>query len=111
MQASNIRQFPRRPGFRSPVSRRRCKLRTGNGDLMVVLRSVSAAGAFVEIEGTVALDASVVLMHPEAGQISAQVARVGREGAALTFDVGPQATTFALAAMCADMTVRASEGA
>jgi hypothetical protein len=107
MQADNISLFPTVSRAGRYGSRRVCTVRGAGGELAVVLCSVSATGAFVETEGSMLIGSSVTLLHPEAGGIAARVARVARDGAALAFTPGEQATTFALAAMCADMTIRA----
>ena len=107
MQADNIRQFPRAPQGR-PNGRARCTVRATGRDIPAVLRSVSALGAYVETDpGAIAVDTTVMLLHPEAGQIAARVDRVSGRGATLAFMVGQHAATFALAALCAAMTMRA----
>lgn len=106
MHADNVRQFPdRRTGPRYE-SGRRCALRIDGAEHPGTLRNVSAAGAFVETARPVAVGDILTLLHPEAGQIAAHVTRVAADGAALAFTVGEHAVTFALAAICADMTVR-----
>jgi hypothetical protein len=107
MHADNIRHFPASPPAKRCRGDRRCTLRAHGGDIAVVLRNVSAAGAFVETGDAVPVGSRVLLVHPEAGPIEARVTRVADDGAALAFNVGVRASTFALAAICADMTVRA----
>lgn len=83
-------------------------LRTGDGEYPAILRRVSAAGAFVETSPVIGIDDDVVLLHPEAGQIRGRAVRLARDGAAIAFTFGEQAATFALAAICAEMTVTES---
>ena len=71
-----------------------------------MLRNISVAGAFVETERVFSIGDTIMLLHPEAGEISAGVVRLARDGAALAFTLGEQAATFALSAICADMTIR-----
>lgn len=106
MHADNIRYIPVRGARPDRIAGRPCALRVGGAEIVGTLRNVSAAGAFVEIDRSIDIDEVVTLLHPEAGQIRGRVVRIARDGAALAFTVGEQATTFALAAMCSDMTVR-----
>lgn len=104
MISNNIREFPLHNAARIR-SGRFCTLHAAGEDLSVSLRDVSAAGAFVETEHVLRIDEQVVLSHPIAGAIRARVVRVGRDGAALRFVVGEDAATFALASLCAGMTI------
>ena len=107
MHADNIRNFPERRVDLRYASNRRCTLRVDGSEYDGMLRNISAAGAFVETQRALGIDEIVTLLHPEAGQISARVVRLARDGAALAFAAGEHAATFALSAICADMTIRA----
>lgn len=67
------------------------------------LRSVSAAGAFLETNARPALGEAVSLAHPEAGAIGGRVEAVHVDGVALSFAGDEAACAFALAAITADM--------
>jgi hypothetical protein len=107
MHADNIRQFQASAPANRRRGGRRCTLRAHGSDIAVLLRNISAAGAFVETGDDVPVGSRVLLVHPEAGTIDARVTRIADDGAALAFTIGERASTFALAAICADMTVRA----
>ena len=101
---SNIREFPR-PAPLAVRAGRSCTVRTGAAEIAAFLRDISAAGVFVETNHQLGIDDDVILSHPVAGSIRARVARVGKDGVALTFSSGEEAATFALASLCAGMTV------
>lgn len=67
------------------------------------LRSVSAAGAFLETNARPSLGAAVSLRHPEAGSIDGRVNAVHSDGIALSFAGDEEACAFAFAAIAADM--------
>lgn len=82
--------------------RRMCVLSCGDA-YPAALRSVSAAGAFVETNARPALGDAVSLAHPEAGTIPAHVNALHTDGIALRFAADEAACAFALAAIAADM--------
>lgn len=82
--------------------RRMCVLSCGDA-YPAALRSVSAAGAFLETNARPALGQAVSLRHPEAGSISGRVDAVHLDGIALSFASDEAACAFALAAIAADM--------
>lgn len=82
--------------------RRMCVLTCG-GTHPAALRSVSAAGAFLETNARPDLGDAVSLCHPEAGTISGRVDAVHADGIALVFDGDVPACAFALGAIAADM--------
>ena len=101
---SNIREFPR-PSRTAVRAGRSCTVRTDETEIGAFLRDISAAGVFVETDHQLSIDDDVVVSHPVAGSIRARVIRVGKDGAALAFPSGDDAATFALASLCAGMTV------
>lgn len=82
--------------------RRMCALSCGE-TFPAALRSVSAAGAFLETNARPALGATVSLRHPEAGTIGGRVDALHADGIALTFASDEAACAFALAAIASDM--------
>lgn len=106
MYADTIRFFPNRRRNSRHASTGRCALQVRGSEHAGTIRNISAAGAFVETECAVSIDEFVTLVHPEAGQLQARVVRIARDGAALAFTLSEQAATFALSAICANMTVR-----
>ena len=82
--------------------RRLCVLACG-GDHPASLRSVSAAGAFLQTDVRPALGEAAVLHHPEAGAIGGTVCALHVDGVALRFKGDEAAMAFALAAISADM--------
>ncbi len=110
MISNNLREFPR-PSVATVRNGRFCTLNAAGMDVCVSLRDVSAAGVFIETDHVLHIDQQVVLSHPIAGMIRAKVLRIGRDGAALKFAVGEDAATFALASLCAGMTIAAATAA
>ncbi len=100
---SNIREFPR-PSAAMRAGRS-CTVRTDAAEVGAFLRDISAAGVFIETDHHLSIDDDVVVSHPVAGSIRARVTRVGKDGAALAFPSGDDAATFALASLCAGMTI------
>lgn len=82
--------------------RRMCVLSCG-GSHPAALRSVSAAGAFLETNARPALGDAVSLQHPEAGSIAGRVNAVHVDGVGVSFAGDQAACAFALAAIAADM--------
>lgn len=87
----------------SPWRRRRLCLLIGEAPAPAALRTVSAAGAFLETNARPPLGASVELRHPEAGAIAAVVRALGDDGIAVAFACSERSVAFALAAIAADM--------
>jgi hypothetical protein len=67
------------------------------------LRTVSAAGAFLETNVRPAPGSRVELRHPEAGAIEGQVEALFADGIRLAFTPTEESVAFALAAIAADM--------
>ncbi|MGE0179051.1 MAG: hypothetical protein AB7O91_04450 [Sphingomonas sp.] len=67
------------------------------------LRSISAAGAVIETSLALSIGASVMLRHPDAGEINACVSAVGADAVTIGFDLDERSVSFALAAIAADM--------
>ena len=86
--------------------RRRMCVLLGDTPSPAALRSVSAAGAFVETNARLALGQRVELHHPDAGAIGASVSGLASDGIELRFDRSSAAVAFALAAIGADMCLR-----
>ena len=87
-------------------SHRLCILVAGTRRDPARLRDISAAGATLDTLSRPPLDEAVQLHHPEAGEISARVARHTREGIGLRFDIDEAAVSFAMRALAIDMTDR-----
>lgn len=96
-------EFGSRPAMASRYRRRSLCTLLGETPAPVALRSVSAAGAFVETQLRPPLGSPVTLHHPDAGTIAARVAGFGDDGVALLFDRDAAAVAFALTAIGADM--------
>jgi hypothetical protein len=87
-------------------SQRLCVLVAGTRRDAARLRDVSAAGATLDTLIRPPLGEAVRLQHPEAGEISARVARHTREGIGLSFAIDEAAVSFAMLALAIDMTER-----
>lgn len=85
-------------------SQRLCILVAGTRRDPARLRDISAAGATLDTLSRPALGESVQLHHPDAGEITACVARHSREGIGLSFEIDDAAVSFAMLVLATDMT-------
>ncbi|MDO9488957.1 MAG: PilZ domain-containing protein [Sphingomonadaceae bacterium] len=106
MSEGSIHRLASGRAFARFRSRRLCVLVAGTRRDPVRLRDISAAGATLDTMARPPLGESVRLHHPEAGEISARVARHTREGIGLSFEIDETAVSFAMLALAIDMTDR-----
>ncbi len=90
---------------------RLCLLIWSNGPAAGRLRDISADGTFIETDARPAIGDVVLLEHPEAGTIQAQVMRLARDGIGLSFASEAQGVHFAMAAIAQELQGRHGHGA
>lgn len=108
MSECSLHLLPERRTVERFRRRRLCTLHVDGRTISARLRAVSATGAFLETNIRPPLDAEIRLMHPDAGDIVGQVARVAADGIGVRLAGDLAAMTFALVAISADMTVSSS---
>lgn len=97
------RQFISASAMASRWRRRRMCVLIAGSPAPAALRTVNAAGAFLETGLRPPLGACVELHHPEAGAIAGTVRALAHDGIEIGFQCGEQSVAFALAAITADM--------